>query len=226
MQSAMVSRKRRLVYGSGFGAVAFLVGWGITLAVVPLEFAWPRADPLKTGSWVWLAAHSMEVTGGSLARFHQRNPAITVGNLPTLAALRALPPILTAFAAVLAIDAISNTSRPVAVFLNGTSTLVGYLGLGLLVFLLYDARPAVSLHVVAVGLVSAAFALVWVTIDFLRLESEVFGLAILGWALAIALVIFAGGEPVLNALLPFVFVSIGGMAVGSLSIFAIRRYAW
>jgi hypothetical protein len=221
----MGTTQRRLLYGGGLGVLAFLVGWAVTITVVPLEFAWPRGDPLKTGAWVWLAAHHMEITGGSLARFQQQNLAITVSNLPTLAALRAIPPILTAFAAALALDAISDTDRMVDVLLDGSSILVGYLGLGLLVFLVFDARPAISDSVTLVLLGSVGFLTLWVLIDLLHLDTEHLGVAVAGWFLFLGLVSFAGGDPVLNALGPFALVSITGAAMGSLATYGIRRYA-
>lgn len=225
MRRAMGPRARRLVYGSGFGALAFLLGWAITITVVPLEFAWPRGDPLKTGAWVWLAAHYMEITGGSLARFQQQNLAISVSNLPTLAALRAMPPVLTAFAAVLALDAISDSDSLLNVFLNSSSVLIGYLGLGLLAFLVFDARPAISDSVALVLFGSTGFLTLWVLIDALHLGAEHFGVAVAGWGLFLGVVFFAGGDPVVNALVPFGFVSLAGVMMGAVAMFGIRRYA-
>lgn len=216
---------RRIIYGGGLGAVAFLVGWAITIVVVPLEFAWPRADPLKTGSWVWLAAHSMRVTGGSLARFQQQNLAITIAELPILGALRALPPVLISFASVLAVDAISDTRRPLAVFINGGSVLLGYLTLLVVVFFLFEARPAISISILAIFLASAGFFSVWLIIDYLRLDTEVLGVAAAGWALAVGLSVFAGGDPVIDTLLPLVLVSLTGVFIGSALILTIRQYA-
>lgn len=220
----MDTRQRRFVYGAGLGAVAFLVGWAITIVVVPLEFAWPRASPLKTGAWVWLAAHSMKITGGSLARFQQENLAITVANLPILAALRALPPLLISFASVLAIDAISDTRRPLSVLLNGSSVLLGYLGLGVAVYLLFDARPAISIYMAAAFVVSSGFLGLWAVIRYLRLDTEVSAVAAAGWVLLMGLIVFAGGDSVLDAVLSLVLVSLGGVLVGSMLILSIRRY--
>lgn len=209
-------RQRQLLYGTAFGVAGFLVGCLITHLVTPAGFLedMPR---WKVTVWVFLSAHFVPISGlqvGGLSAAFTR--VDLVSQVPALQTLRVVPVLLTALGGLLVVEAVNYTTRLKHLIQNSGALLMGYLSTGILLFVVSEAQPGVSILLVLAAVLGGCAYLGGVVTQRITGGVPVFAVTSVGGIVAIGLLVVLGGVVVLQAIAPLIGVSVVGVLAGAL----------
>ncbi|WP_430503629.1 hypothetical protein [Haloparvum sp. PAK95] len=209
-------RQRQLVYGSIIGASTFLVGWAATYLLTPADLL-AEYSRWKVTLWVYLSAHFVKISGihvgGLGAAFTEVD---LIKQLPLLHSLRVLPLLLTVLGGVLVVETVNYTERLWYLLQNSSSLLLGYLGAGLLAFVVSEAQPGVAAIVLVGGVLCSTLFIGATLAQYLTGNLPIFGVVSLGGVIGIGLLVIIGGVAVLQSVGPLLAVATTGTVLGAI----------
>lgn len=219
----MSIRRYQLQYGTLWGATAFLVGFAATFLVTPPDLL--DVEKWRTAAWIFLNANGAPVAGIRVLGLSGIGSNVNlIEATGQLRALYTLPPLLTAFAALLTADSLRYTTRPKYVLQNCSGAIAGYIGAALVTILVSGARPAVAIIILLAGLLGGGLFIGSTVANRLTGGLPVFGVTTLGGLAIIGLAIVLGGIAVITALAPIFAVTIAGTLVATTLILTVRSF--
>jgi len=214
-------RERQLIYGTIIGAGTFLSGCFLTALFIPDGFL-NDVETWRVVAWVYLNAHFVQIVGETFAGITLSTVDL-IGQTPALRVFRVVPVLLLVSGGLLMIETIGYTSRFTHLIQNSWALLIGYLGTGLIAFVLSDAQPGVS-SIIMFGLIAIiALAIGSAFLGAVVRGIPMFGIVSLGGIFLIGLLIILSGIQVLQAIWPFLAVSVSGTALAAVFAWAARN---
>lgn len=208
---SILYRQRQLVYGTIFGVCTFLAGWITIHPLMPAEIlsGLPR---WKATLWVFLSAHFMSVSGLQIGGLGAAFTDVDlIAQFPTLRGFRALPILFTMLGGLLMVEVVNYTKRLTYLLQNAAALLIGYLGSGVLTFIISDMQPGASLMVFLGVLIAGATVVGSKVTQRLTGNLPILGVTSVGSIVLVGLLVIFGGLTVLQAIGPFIGVSTVGV---------------
>ncbi|MFB6302785.1 MAG: hypothetical protein ABEH78_08000 [Haloferacaceae archaeon] len=214
-------RQRQLVYGTLFGAGAFVLGWALTYLFLSPNFL-SETPTWQAALLLYINGHFVEITDATVGGIGVGTVDL-ITELPNLGHVRALPPLSLILASVLTAEAVGYSSRGRHILQNAASAAIGYVPAVAIGMVVSGARPGISLIVLlGVGLAISTYIGAGI-VQKVTGGLPILAITSLGGLAAIGLLTILGGLVVLNAIWPLLAMIALSVIAGGVLMYAVRN---
>jgi len=216
--------ERQLVFGTGWGLVAFAVAYLATYYAIPAKTIDPGLPAWKLVAWFYLSANFVSIDGMQILGFQGMLTEVDLlKSFQEFAYLRVVPATAIFVASLLVNVSMGYTTRLIHVVKNSAYIVPSYVGAVVLLVVVSDARPGVGLILGAFVVGGAALGIGVLIVRAVGEVIPVLGIASLSGIAFVGLLVLVGSIAVVETIGLMAVMTVVSTQAGALLVWFARR---